>query len=259
MQVQNHLFDIVRRTAVVVDDGHTRDGLEQRLRFDLVGPVGVDDDEKAAAVGFNQRILSGDECCGKIGRGLQLRKQRARGVIVLVDDDARLFLPLAAQTHKPHGRAERVKVCHAVAHDKNLARLRNQLGQRARHHAGFYARMALGLLGAPAIEREIVAVFDDGLVAAARERHFNRQRGKRIVLFKRRAVLADAERDCRGDTRGICDLADAVENRELALLQPLQVLVFKDEQVPVALDFAAQRVQAVDPCADGLIDLRVEL
>lgn len=74
---------------------------------------------------------------------------------------------LAAQAPDAGRRAERVKVSHAVAHDEDLAGLRDELGQRSGHDAGFHARVPLGLLRASAVEREVVAILDDGPDAAA--------------------------------------------------------------------------------------------
>ena len=61
MQVQNRLFDIICRAAVVIDHGDAGDRFEQRLAFDLLRSVGIDDDQKTAVIRFDQRVLPGDE------------------------------------------------------------------------------------------------------------------------------------------------------------------------------------------------------
>ena len=80
-----------------------------------------------------------------------------------------------------------------MAHDEHAARLCDELGKGRGHHTGFDLRAALRLLGAPAEEREVIAVLDDGLIAAAGQRHFNGKGGKIVVLAEIHAVLADAD------------------------------------------------------------------
>ena len=146
-----------------------------------------------------------------------------------------------------------------MAHDEDLARLGDELGEGTGHHAGLDPRATLGLFGPAAVESKIVPVLDDGLIAAARERHFDREIRERIVFLKRASVLADAKRDRRVYACGIHDGADRVQDRELALLKPGEVLAFKEQKIPVALHFAAQRVKPCDPAGDSLVDLCVEL
>ena len=146
-----------------------------------------------------------------------------------------------------------------MAHDENLARLGDELGEGTGHHAGLDSCAPLGLLGPAAVEGKIVPVLDDGLIAAARECHFNRQIRERIVFLKRASVLADAKGDRRVYARGVHDGADCVQDRELALLKPGEVLAFKEQKITVALHLAAQRVKPCDPAGDSLVDLCIEL
>ena len=259
MQVQHDLLDIIRCAAVVVDDGNTGDGLQQLARLDLIGPVRVDDDEQTARVGLDKRVLSGNENVLIVLILPQLGNEASGHVVLEVDDDVRGLPALAAEAPDAGRRAERVKVSHAVAHDEDLAGLRDELGQRSGHDAGFHARMPLRFLRASAVEREVVAILDDGLIAAAGQRHLDGEHRKGIVFFKRRAVLADAERDRRGDAGGVLDGADGVQQREFPILKLLQILGFEDEQIAVALDLAADRVQPFCPRADGVVDLCVDL
>ena len=141
MQVQHDLLDIIRRAAVVVDDGNTGDGLQQLARLDLIGPVRVDDDEQTAWVGLDKRVLSGNENVLIVLILPQLGNEAPGHVVLEVDDDVRGLPALAAQAPDAHRRAERVKVSHAVAHDEDLAGLRDELGQRSGHDAGFHARV----------------------------------------------------------------------------------------------------------------------
>ena len=146
-----------------------------------------------------------------------------------------------------------------MTHDENLARLGDELGEGTGHHAGLDPCAPLGLLGPAAVEGKIVPVLDDGLIAAARERHLDREIRERIVFLKRASVLADAKGNRRVYARGVHDGANCVQDRELALLKPGEVLAFKEQKIPVALHFAAQRVKPCDPAGDSLIDLCIEL
>ena len=199
MQVENRLLDIIRCAAVVVDDGNTGDGLEQLLGLDLIGAVGVDDDEQTARVGLDKRVLSGNENVLIVRILPQLVNEAPGHVVLEVDDDVRGLPALAAQAPDARRRAERVKVSHAVAHDEDLAGLRDELGQRSGHDAGFHARVPLGLLRASAVEREVIAVLDDGLIAAPGQGHVDGQIGKLEQLvskndakkLQRQVVVAD--------------------------------------------------------------------
>ena len=173
MHVEHGLIDIIRSAAMVVDDDDAADGFEQRLAFDLIGPVCVDDDEQALRIGREQSLLPRQEKVVILRKRLQLCQQLAAGVGVRVHDDVGLLALLAAQARNARCRAERIEIGHFMAHDEHAARLCDELGKGRGHHTGFDLRAALRLLRAPAEEREVIAVLDDGLIAAAGQRHFN--------------------------------------------------------------------------------------
>ena len=167
MQTQNGVVDVIRRPAVVIDDRHTRHCLEQRLALHLIGPVRIDDDQQRAVVRLDQRVVAGDENPGVFRQRAQLTDKRPGGVVFQIEDDAGALALLPAEAHETDRRADGVEVRHAVAHDEHLTGLRDQLRQGACDHARLDLGVALGLLGASAVEREVVAVLDDGLIAAA--------------------------------------------------------------------------------------------
>ena len=258
MQIEDRLLDIIRRPAVVVDDRDAGNGLEQRAALDLLRPVGVDDDEQAPVVRLDQRILSGDEQILAAGRGLELGDQALAGVFLQVDHDPGRALLHPAQAQKTHGRAECVQIRHPVSHDIDRARLPDELGQRTRHHAGFDARMPLRFLGAAAVEGEVEPVLDDGLVAAAGKGHLDGEGREAVILREAPAVLADAERDRRGHAAGGRDVAHVLQDAEPAVLQAGKILALEDQQIPVAFDLAAQRLQSRRPVGHDVVELRVE-
>ena len=108
MQAQHRVLDIIRRAAVVVDDGHTRNGLQKGLALHLIGAVRIDDDQKRAAVCIDKRVLTGDEHIAVLRHGAKLVNERACGIVFEIDDDAPALALFAAQTEKADRRAHRV-------------------------------------------------------------------------------------------------------------------------------------------------------
>ena len=80
-----------------------------------------------------------------------------------------------------------------MAHQEDLARLRDQLGERACHNAGLDLGVTLRFLRSAAVEGEVVPVLDDRLISAARKRHLNGEHGIIIVFLERGAVFSDAK------------------------------------------------------------------
>ncbi len=121
-RLRTELLDIICCAAVVVDDRNTGNRFQQRAALDLLRAVRIDDDEQAPRLSASTKgILSGDEqILETAGRSLELSDQALAGVFLQVDHDpgGRSFYP--AQAQKTHGRAERVQIGHAVAHDKTV-------------------------------------------------------------------------------------------------------------------------------------------
>ena len=89
-----------------------------------------------------------------------------------------------------------------MAHDKHMGRLANQLRQRSGHDPGLDLRPPIRRNGMAAVECEVVAVLDDGLVAAPGQGHLDTQRREAEGLGIIGPVLADADRDRRRNVLG---------------------------------------------------------
>ncbi len=72
MVVQGRALDVGGRTAVVVDDRHPVAGLQQILRLDLLGAVGVHHHRQGAGVGNEQSLLGREEAVLILGQLGQL-------------------------------------------------------------------------------------------------------------------------------------------------------------------------------------------
>ena len=165
-----------------------------------------------------------------------------------------LLALFAAQAHHTGGGAHGVNVGVFVAHDEDFAGLGDEFRERIGYDAGFDLGAPFRLLGLAAVEREVVPVLDDGLIAAAAQRHLNTQRGKTVVFGKRCAVFAEAQGQRGSDTRGVYHFPDGFQNGELVLHKFRQVLGFKQEQIPVALQLPQQTVHAVGPGRQAVVD-----
>ncbi len=130
----------------------------------------------------------------------------------------------------------------------------NELAEGVGHHAGFDLRALFGGLGLAAVEFKVKAVAHDDLVAAARERHFDREHGVLIERFVVIHVLAHADRERCGDAVLSDDASHRVEHGEFTLKQLLILLLGRDEHVAVTIEFAQQAVRILEPCADLFVD-----
>ena len=114
------------------------------------------------------------------------------------------------------------------------------------------------MLVSAAEEGEIVAVLDDRLIAAAGERHFDRQGGEIVILAEIHAVLADADGDGGSNAGGVGHLAHRFEQGELVLRHARQLLRLKQQQEAVALQPPQKPAVFIRPLADAGVDLRVQ-
>ena len=192
MQTDDRVLDIIRRAAVMVDDRDLVDGLEQRLALDIGGTVDVHDDEQRVEVAHDHRVLRADEHALVLALRLQTLDQIARhGVLTVYDDVDRLVLDARGADHACRS-ADGVHVAVLVTHDEHLRRIADQLAERI----GDYATLDLGaffdLLAQTAEELEAVTVLDDGLIAAARERHVDGKTGVLVAFRERRPIPMDS-------------------------------------------------------------------
>ena len=254
MEVERGGFDIIRGSSVVVDDRHAVARVEQLLGFDKVGTVGVHHDEQRARLGGDERVVAGDKGVLVFRKSRKLTEQRLCDVVLHVDDDLRLFAALARDAADAGRCADHIHVRVRVAHDEDLACVGNELAEGVGHHAGFDLRALFGGLGLAAVEFKVKAVAHDDLVAAARERHFDREHGVLIERFVVIHVLAHADRERCGDAVLSDDASHRVEHGEFTLKQLLILLLGRDEHVAVTIEFAQQAVRILEPCADLFVD-----
>ena len=125
-----------------------------------------------------------------------------------------------------------------MAHNEHLIGVRNQLGEGVCDHAGFDLGALFNALGDAAVKFIEGAGLDRGLIAASSERHIQRLAGGDFAFSQRLFSAADTDR--KGDRKAArLDLPDVVQNREPALDDLFQMLLFNDHQklfAIVALD-----------------------
>ena len=145
-----------------------------------------------------------------------------------------------------------------MAHDDYLRGVHDELAHGVCHDAGLDLRPSLDGHGATAVKLEVQAVLDDGLVAAARERHLYTERGVLEALLEGLGVLPYAYAYRRGNARGSRHLADAVEYGELVVYEFLQILLLEDEDVSVAVVLGEIPADARSPDVYPIVDIRKE-
>ena len=154
--------------------------------------------------------------------------------------------------------ADGIQIRIFMAHDQHAAALTDQLHQGVGGHAGTDLAALLRFFIAAAVEIKIQPVLYHRLVTTAAQRHFDGQGGKPVALLKGLALYTQTEGDGCGQACRAGDCVDVLQNRELILDCPLQVLLFKNEQIAVSLQAAEQAVIALRPLGDGIVDLCIE-
>ena len=259
MEVHGCVADIVGGAAMVVNDRNAVHGFQQLPALHLIRAIRIHHDQQTLGIRQNQRVLAGQKdvlISGILPKQLQ---QLRRGAGCLIDHDVRLLAQAAAEGRHAAGRADGIRIGIAVAHQEDATRLLDQRGQGGGHHAGLDLAAPLGLHRPTAVEGEVILILDDRLIAAARERHFQRKGCVIVVFLKALAVLAHAEGEGGGDAAGIGNLAGTLKQGEFALRDPVKLLALKDEQEAVALQLPQKAADLPGPCADALIQGRVEI
>ena len=124
-----------------------------------------------------------------------------------------------------------------MAHNHDILLAHNELAERIRHHARLNARTFFMLFCLAAVKAELAVVADDRLVAAAAKRHVERHARIFVVLCDRFAPCAYPNTDRGGRFVANADLAHTVQKLKLLLDEPVEVLMFKQENIAVALQF----------------------
>ena len=259
VEIDHHGTDVVRGPAVMVDDGDLADGLQQRLALHLVGTVGVHHDENGIAAAAQQRILAGDQHAVVLRHGLDLLDEPLGGIVLGVNDDPGGLLLLAAHTGHTQRRTHGIEIRVLVAHDVNIVGFGDELHHGVGIDTGADFAPVLHLLVAAAVEVEVQPILDDRLVTAAAQAHLHRQGGKFVALLEGGAVHTQTKGDGGGDADGVGDAVDLLQNGEFARDGILQIPLFKDQQVAVALHAPQKAVVILRPGGDDLVEAGIEV
>ena len=239
---------------MVVDDRDFVDGLEQRFALDIARTVDVHDDEKRVEVAHDHGVLGADEHALVLALGFEAVDELGRhGVLPVNHDVHRLVLDARRADHAGR-RADGIHVAVLVAHDEHLRGVADQLAERVRDHAALDLGALFDFLAQAAEELEVVAVLDDRLIAAARERHVDGESRELIALRECLAVAADADGERRDNALMVLNIAHFLKNRELSCRELVQLGVLDDEDILVAVVLAHDGARVLDPGGQALVD-----
>ena len=259
VKVNHNRIDVVRSPTVVVYNADLRDGLQQGLELHLIRAVGIHHDQDALVVAVQQRVLSGNEHIPVLRHVPQLVQKPRAGVVIHIDDNARLLALLAAQAIDSNRRAKGIQVCIPVTHDKYMVTLGNELHDGIGRYPGPDLAAVLSLFAAAAIEIKIEPVLDNRLVTAPAQGHFYAQSGKAVALFKVGPVYTQANGNGSRQAGGALNFVDVLQQGEFVCLCPVQIPFFKDEQESVPLQPTQQAPVVLRPLCNGLIQTCIEL
>ena len=175
------------------------------------------------------------------------------GVVLGVDDDLALLAPFAGDAAHAHGRADGVHVRVLVAHDIYLLGVVDQLAQRVGHDPGLHLCPLLRGLAEPAVELEVYPVLHHGLIAAAAERHLQRQRGVLEQLVEAVLIPSHADGQRGGHALSGLHLPHLLQHVELAFGVAAVVLLLEHKQIPVAVVAQQQSAGARGPVVQLLL------
>ena len=167
MQRNDRVFNIVRRTAVVVNDRYLIDRLQKRFALHIPRPVYVHNDQQRVIVAPDHGVLRADEHVLIFRQCFQAFNQFGCHRVVLIDHDMHRLSLDARCAYHTGSRANRVHIAVAVAHHQHLRGITNQLAQRVGDHAAFHLGSLFHLFTQAAVKLKHITVFDDRLIAAA--------------------------------------------------------------------------------------------
>ena len=238
----------------MVDDRYLVDRLQQRLALHIVRAVDVHDDQQRVKIAHDHRVFRADEHVFVLRQCLQLFDQLGCHRVVLVDHNMHRLALGARRTDHAGGRADRVHIAVAVTHDEHLRGIADQLGECVGHHAAFDLGPFFDFFTQAAVELEAVTVFDNRLVAAARKRHIDGETGVFGALLQRIAVPANADGQGCQHALVVFDLAHFLQHAEFARSEFVELGVFNDENILVAVILAQHRLAVPRPGGQALVD-----
>ena len=145
-----------------------------------------------------------------------------------------------------------------MAHHKDLAALSDELRQGIGRHPGANFGTVIRLLGAAAVEGEIVPVLDHRLVAAPGQGHLNAEGSKVVTLFKAGSVPPDSQGNGGSNACGADHLADLLQEVELVFNGHLQIPYLEHEEEAVSLQPPEHTVIVLGAAGDHLVELCVQ-
>ena len=137
-----------------------------------------------------------------------------------------------------------------MAHNIHMTALTDELHQRIGGHTGTHLAAVIGLLAAASVEIKIEPVLDDGLVAAAAQRHFNTQGCKVVSFLKGLTVHTQTDGNRCGQAGGTGNFMDAFQQGELLRHSPFQITLFKHKQIAVSFQLAQKALEPLRPGSD---------
>ena len=238
----------------MVDDRNSSEPPEQLGLLHEIRAVGIHHDDQAVAVDFFACRLRLDDHLVIFPLLQQAVEQRRGERALAAQDDVCVLAAALGSAGDADRGTERVDIRVAVSHDEHLRGVAHELTQRIRHDARFDLGALFDFLGDAAEELKGIAVLDDRLVAAARQRHVQRKAGKIILVLERRTVPSDADGKRCVDALARVNLTHGFQNREFLLDHLFQIADLHHKDVAVAVIFAQDAVDVLGPLADALVD-----
>ena len=250
------VLDIIRRTAVMVNDCDLVDGFEQRRTLHIAGTVYVHHDKQRVKIARDHRILGADEHTLVLRLGFQpLDQVTCHGVLTVHNNVHRSALDARGTDHTGSS-ADGVHIAVLVAHDQHLRRVADQLAECVGNHAALDLGALLNLFAQSAEEGKVEFILDNRLVAAAGQRHVDSESGKLIAFRKRFAVASDTDGQSSYNALVVLNLAHLLQNGELARDQLVQLGVFDHEDILVTVVLAQYGARVLHPGKQTFINAR---
>ena len=255
MVVEGGPLDIGGGPAVVVDDCHPVAGLQHLPGQHLLRTVGVHHHHQGAVVHHQQSLLGREKSAPVLAQlGQPVRQDLTGGRAGLLNDIGGDSLLPGDGKHAGSG-AHTVVVRGLVPHDKQTGGVGHQGREGIGHDPAFHLGALRGLLGPSAEELKGELVADDRLISTAGQRHLDGEVGKLHQLLEGGAVLAHADGQGGGQAAGVDHLVDGVQDVEFLIHEPGEVLLLKEEEVPVPLHPPQHPAGPVHPGVQTGVDL----
>ena len=140
------VLDIIRRTAVMVNDCDLVDGFEQCRALHIAGTVYVHHDKQRVEIARDHRILGADEHTLVLRLGFQPLDQVTCHGVLTVHNNVHWSALDARGTDHTGSSADSVHIAVLVTHDQHLRRVADQLAECVCNHAALDLGALLDLL-----------------------------------------------------------------------------------------------------------------